>query len=120
MSRVKRGFKARRRRNRVLKQVKGFFGSRSRSYRVAKVASLHSMYDAYLGRRLRKRDMRKLWITRIGAAAKRNGISYSRLIGGLKKADVALNRKILADLAVVDPEAFAKVAEIAGSGDNTR
>jgi len=113
MPRVKRGFKARRRRNRVLKQAKGFFGSRHRLYRVAKVAVMHAWHDAYVGRRLRKRDMRQLWITRIGAAARRTGTSYSKLIGGLGKAGVGLDRKILADLAVNDPEGFAAVAAVA-------
>lgn len=113
MPRVKRGFKARRRRNRVLKQAKGFFGSRHRLYRVAKVAVMHAWRDAYIGRRLRKRDMRRLWITRIGAAARRTGTSYSKLMGGLGKAGVKLNRKILADLAVNDPEGFAAVAAVA-------
>ncbi|MCP4197981.1 MAG: 50S ribosomal protein L20 [Proteobacteria bacterium] len=112
MARVKRGFKARRRRNRILKQAKGFFGSRSRLFKIAKVAVMHSMKDAYVGRKLRKRDMRRLWITRIGAAAKINGINYSRLMGGLTKAGVELNRKILADLAVADPAAFKAVAEL--------
>ncbi len=113
MARVKRGFKARRRRRRVLKQAKGYFGSRSRLFKVAKVAVMHSLYDAYKSRRLRKRDMRRLWITRIGAASSSEGLSYSRLIGGLKKANIDLNRKMLADLAISDPHAFTAVAEIA-------
>lgn len=113
MARVKRGFKARRRRNRILKQAKGFFGSRSRLFRVAHVAVMHSMADAYVGRRLRKRDIRRLWITRINAAAKNRGTSYSRLMGGLGKAGVTLDRKILADLAVVDPDGFTAIAEVA-------
>ena len=112
MSRVKRGFKARRRRNRILKQAKGFFGSRSRSYKSAKVAVMHSLQDAYKGRRLRKRDMRGLWIQRINAAARINGLNYSRLMGGLARADVGLNRKILADLAISDPGAFSAVVEL--------
>jgi len=113
MARVKRGFKARRRRNRVMKQAKGFFGSRSRLYRIANVAVMHSLYDAYKGRKLRKRDMRRLWITRIGAAARLNGTSYSRLMGGLGKAGVILDRKILADIAVADPNGFSFVAKVA-------
>jgi large subunit ribosomal protein L20 len=113
MARVKRGFKARRRRNRVLRQAKGFFGSRSRLYKVAAVAVMHSMSDAYIGRRLKKRDMRRLWITRIGAAARQQGISYSKLMGGLKRAAVALDRKILADLAVAEPAGFQAVARVA-------
>ena len=91
MARVKRGFKARRRRKRVLKAAKGFFGSRNRLFKVAKVAVMHAWYDAYKGRRLRKRDMRRLWITRINAGARLNGMSYSKLMGGLRKAEVALD-----------------------------
>jgi large subunit ribosomal protein L20 len=113
MPRAKRGFKARRRRNRVFKQAKGFFGSRSRIFKVTKMAVLHAWKDAYVGRKLRKRDMRSLWITRINAGARLNGLSYSKMMGGLKKAKVALDRKILADLAVVDPEGFATVAAMA-------
>ena len=114
MARVKRGFKARRRRNRVLKRAKGYFGSRSRLYKVACVAVMHALSDAYIGRKLKKRDMRRLWITRIGAAARERGISYSRLLGGLKKAGVELDRKILADLAVTDPDGFSAVLNVAG------
>ena len=117
MARIKRGFKARRRRNRVLKQAKGFFGSRSRLFRTANVAVMHSLADAYQGRKLRKRDMRRLWITRIGAAARQNGINYSALMGGLNRAGVVLNRKILADLAVTDPNGFAAVVDIAQKTD---
>lgn len=113
MARVKRGFKARRRRNKVLRAAKGFYSARSRIYKAAKVAVMHSLYDAYKSRRLRKRDMRTLWITRINAAARLNGTSYSRLMGGLRKAGVSLDRKILADLAIDDPSGFAAVAEIA-------
>jgi large subunit ribosomal protein L20 len=96
-----------------LKQAKGFFGSRGRLFKVARVAVMHALYDAYKCRRIYKRDMRQLWITRIGAAACGEGISYSRLIGGLKKANVELDRKILADLAVSDPGAFSAVTKIA-------
>jgi len=116
MPRVKRGFKARRRRNRVFQQARGFFGSRSRLFKVTNVAVMHALFDAYKGRRQRKRDIRRLWITRIGAAAKQLDISYSRLMGGLRKAGVALDRKVLADLALSDPGAFAEVAEIARDG----
>jgi large subunit ribosomal protein L20 len=97
----------------VLKQAKGFFGSRSRLFRVAQVAVMHSMHDAYKGRKQRKRNMRRLWITRIGAAARQRGTNYSRLMGGLTSAGVTLDRKILADLAVFDPNAFTAIAEIA-------
>jgi len=113
MPRVKRGFKARRRRNRVFKRAKGFFGSRSRLYRTACVAVMHALKDAYVGRKLKKRDMRRLWITRISAAARTQGLSYSVLMGGLKKAGVELDRKILADLAVSDPSGFSAVAKVA-------
>jgi len=113
MPRAKRGFKARRRRNRVFKQAKGFFGSRSRIFKVTKMAVLHAWKDAFVGRKLRKRDMRALWITRINAGARLNGLSYSKLMGGLKKVNVALDRKILADLAVGDPAGFATVAAMA-------
>ena len=113
MPRVRRGFKARRRRNRIFKKAKGFFGSRNRLFRVACVAVMHSLKDAYVGRKLRKRDMRRLWITRISAASRMQGISYSVLMGGLKKAGVELDRKILADLAVSDPSGFSVVAKVA-------
>jgi large subunit ribosomal protein L20 len=113
MPRAKRGFKARQRRNRVFKQAKGFFGSRSRIFKVTKMAVLHAWKDAYVGRKLRKRDMRALWITRINAGARLHGLSYSKLMGGLKKASVTLDRKILADVAVADPEGFAAIAAMA-------
>ena len=113
MARVKRGFKARRRRNSILKAAKGFFGSRSKLFKISKVAVMHAWKDAYVGRKLRKRDMRSLWITRINAAARLNGLSYSKMMGGLKKADVALDRKVLADIAVADPEGFSAIAAIA-------
>ena len=115
MARVKRGFKARRRRNRVMKQAKGFFGSRSRLFKIAQVAVMHSLTNAYVGRKLRKRDMRRLWITRIGAAARLRGINYSRLMGGLSKLGVDLNRKILADLAITDPDGFTAITEMASA-----
>jgi len=113
MPRVKRGFKARQRRKRVFKHARGFFGSRSRLYKVTKVAVMHAWKDAYIGRRLRKRDMRRLWITRINAAARLNGMTYSKLVGGLTRAKIELNRKMLADIAVNDPEGFATVAAAA-------
>ncbi|MBN2803605.1 MAG: 50S ribosomal protein L20 [Deltaproteobacteria bacterium] len=113
MARVKRGFKARRRRNKILKRAKGFFGSRSKMYKRAVTAVFHAQMDSYIGRRLRKRDMRKLWITRINAAAKMNGISYSKMIGGLKSNSIELNRKILSEIAIEDPSGFAAIASIA-------
>lgn len=113
MPRVKRGFKARRRRNRVLKLAKGYRGARSKLFRSATEAVDRALSYAYRDRRLKKRDFRALWIARINAAARENGISYSRLIHGLKKAEVALDRKIMADLAVNDPTGFSVVAETA-------
>ena len=113
MPRAKRGFKARRRRNRVLKHAKGFEGSRSRPVGDAIEQVHHAWKDAYAHRRERKQDFRRLWIVRIGAAARTHGLSYSRLIHGLKKKGVLLDRKILADLAVRDPGGFKAVAETA-------
>jgi large subunit ribosomal protein L20 len=113
MPRAKRGFKARRRRNRVLKQTEGFFGGRKNRFRQAVEVLRHAWEYAYIGRRLRKRDFRRLWIARINAAARLNGTTYSRLISGLKKAGVELDRKILSDLAVRDPSAFTAVTSVA-------
>ena len=113
MPRVKRGFKARRRRNKVLKLAKGYRGARSKLFRSATEAVDRALNYAYRDRRVKKRDFRALWITRINAAARENGLSYSRLIYGLKQADVALDRKIMADLAVNDPTAFGVIAETA-------
>ncbi len=111
--RVKRGVAAKRRHKKYLKMAKGFRGSGSTLYRTARERVERSLCMAYVGRKLRKRDMRKLWIQRINAAARLNGMSYSRLIHGLSTAGVTLNRKVLADLAVNDAAAFAKVVEIA-------
>ncbi|WP_320176150.1 50S ribosomal protein L20 [Maridesulfovibrio sp.] len=111
--RVKRGIAAKRRHKKYLKMAKGFRGSGSTLYRTARERVERSLCMAYVGRKLRKRDMRKLWIQRINAAARLNGMSYSRLIHGLSTAGVTLNRKVLADLAVNDAPAFAKVVEIA-------
>ncbi len=113
MPRVKRGFKARRRRNKVLKLAKGYRGARSKLFRSATEAVDRALNYAYRDRRVKKRDFRALWIARINAASRDNGISYSRLIHGLKLADVALDRKIMADLAVNDPAGFTVVAEAA-------
>ena len=111
MARVKRGFKARRRRNRVLKQTEGFWGGRKNRFRQA-VEVLHKAWHyAYVGRRLRKRDFRRLWITRINAAARLNGTTYGRLIHDLKTSAVDLDRKVLADIAVHDPEGFTSVVD---------
>lgn len=113
MPRAKRGFKARRRRNKVLKLAKGYRGARSKLFRSATEAVDRALNYAYRDRRVRKRDFRALWIARINAAARENGLSYSRLIHGLKKAEVALDRKIMADLAVNDPTGFSAIAETA-------
>ena|SRR5687768_5412215 len=111
--RVKKGFKARRRRNRVLKLAKGFRGRRKNCYKRANQAVERALDYASRDRMRRKRDFRSLWIVRINAAARISGLSYSRLIAGLAKAKIGLDRKILADLAVADPAAFAAVAQIA-------
>ncbi len=113
MPRVKRGVTARARHKKILKQAKGYYGARSRVYRVAKQAVIKAGQYAYRDRKQRKRQFRALWIVRINAAARTCGISYSRFINGLSKANVAIDRKVLADLAVRDIEAFAKIAEIA-------
>jgi large subunit ribosomal protein L20 len=115
MPRVKRGVTARARHKKVLKQAKGYYGARSRVYRVAKQAVIKAGQYAYRDRRQRKRQFRALWIARINAAARECGLSYSRFIDGLKKASVAIDRKVLADLAVRDKDAFAELARIAQS-----
>ena len=115
MPRAKRGFKARRRRNRILKHASGFHSARSRLYAYAKEVVMKAWVYAYAHRRRRKRDFRRLWITRINAAARTNGTSYSRLMHGLKNAGVALDRKILSDLAIVDTAAFSKVVQTANA-----
>jgi len=111
--RVKRGFKARRRRNKVLKLARGFRGGRSKLYRTAADAVDKALMYAYRDRRTRKRDFRKLWIARINAAARMNDLSYSKFINGLKLAGSELDRKVLADLAIFDPTAFSQLASIA-------
>ncbi|KTD14234.1 50S ribosomal protein L20 [Legionella israelensis] len=111
MPRVKRGVTAKARHKKVLKQAKGYYGARSRVYRVAKQAVIKAGQYAYRDRRQRKRQFRALWITRINAQARECGLSYSRLINGLKKANIELDRKILADMAVYDKTAFASIAE---------
>ncbi len=113
MPRVKRGFVARRRRKKILKYAKGFFGARHRLFKTAKETVERGWKFAFRDRRVRKRDFRRLWIVRINAAARVHGLSYSRLIHGLKVANIDLDRKILADLAIFDPEGFGKVAALA-------
>ena len=111
MPRVKRGVVASRRHKKVLKQAKGYYGARSRIFRVAKQAVTKAGQYAYRDRRQRKRQFRALWITRINAQSRANGLSYSRLINGLKKAEIGLDRRVLADLAVHDKPAFAAIVE---------
>jgi large subunit ribosomal protein L20 len=111
MARVKRGVVANRRHKKILKQAKGYYGARSRVFRVAKQAVIKAGQYAYRDRKVKKRVFRALWITRINAQARVNDISYSRLIAGLKKAEIAIDRRVLADLAVNDKEAFAAVAQ---------
>ena len=111
MPRVKGGVKARRRHKKILKLAKGYWGSRSKTFRTANETVMKALWYAYRDRRARKRDFRKLWIARINAAARSNGLSYSKFINGLKRAGVDINRKILADLAVNDRAAFQKLVE---------
>lgn len=113
MTRVKRGNVARKRRKKILKLAKGFRGSHSTLFRTANQRVMKALRNAYRDRKKRKRDFRRLWITRINAAARQHGMSYSQLMGNLKKADIQLNRKMLAQLAVLDPASFSKVAELA-------
>ncbi|MEQ8160865.1 MAG: 50S ribosomal protein L20 [Smithellaceae bacterium] len=115
MSRVKRGVTARKKRRKILKLAKGFFGARSRLIRTATEAVNKAMKYAYRDRRARKRDFRQLWIARINAAARLNNITYSRLIDGMKKSGIMLDRKILAELAVNDPQGFARIVAAASS-----
>lgn len=114
--RIKRTVNALKKRRKILRLAKGYFGNKSKTYRVARQAVMKSLNYAYIGRRLKKRDMRKLWIPRINAAARINGLSYSKLMHGLKVAGINLNRKVLADLAVNDAKAFAELAAKAKQG----
>ena len=111
MARVKRGVTARRRHKKILKQAKGYYHARRKVFRVAKQAVTKALQYAYIGRKQRKRQFRRLWITRINAAARINGMSYSRFINGLLKAGITLDRKVLADIAVHDKAAFAGIVE---------
>lgn len=113
MPRVKRGFKARRRRNRVLNQTEGYFLGRKNRFRQAVEVLRHAWEYGYISRKLKKRDFRRLWITRINAAARMNGTTYSRLVSGLKKAGIVLDRKILSEIAIHDPASFGAVAQAA-------
>ena len=113
MARVKTARITKKKHKKVIKQAKGYFGAKSYRFRTAKQAVMKSGMYAYIGRRDKKSNFRKLWIARINAAARMNGLTYSTLIAGLKKANVTINRKMLAEVAVTDPEAFKKIAEIA-------
>ncbi|MBR2654182.1 MAG: 50S ribosomal protein L20 [Lachnospiraceae bacterium] len=113
MARIKGGLNAKKRHNRVLKLAKGYYGARSKQYRIAKQSVMRALTSAYAGRKQRKRDFRKLWIARINAASRINGLSYSQFMHGLKLAGVDMNRKMLADLAVNDAEGFATLVELA-------
>ena len=113
MARVKRALNAKKRHKKVLKQAKGYYGSKSLLFKNANQAVMKSLQYAFIGRKRRKRDFRKLWIARINAAARANGTSYSKLMGNLKKANIDINRKMLAEIAVSNPEEFTKLAELA-------
>ncbi|MBR1540023.1 MAG: 50S ribosomal protein L20 [Clostridia bacterium] len=113
MARVKTARTTRARHKKVIKQAKGYFGAKHYRYRTAKQAVMKSGMYAYVGRKDKKSDFRKLWITRINAAARANGMTYSNLIAGLKKANVTINRKMLAEIAVSDPKAFTEIVEVA-------
>ncbi|MDE5600430.1 MAG: 50S ribosomal protein L20 [Oscillospiraceae bacterium] len=111
MARVKRAMMTRKRRKKVLKLSKGYFGGKSKLFRTAKQAVMKSGQYAYIGRKQKKRDFRKIWITRISAGCKQNGMNYSTFINGLKKANVTLNRKMLSEIAISDPKAFSSLCE---------
>ena len=115
MARIKGGMNAKKKHNRVLKLAKGYRGARSKQYRIAKQSVMRALTSAYAGRKERKRQFRQLWIARINAAARINGLSYSKFMFGLKQAGVDLNRKILSEMAINDAEGFAKLAELAKS-----
>ena len=113
MARIKGGMNAKKKHNRVLKMAKGYRGARSKQYRIAKQSVMRALTSSYAGRKQRKRQFRQLWIARINAAARMNGLSYSKFMYGLKLANIDLNRKVLAEMAVNDAEGFTKLAEVA-------
>ena len=115
MARVKKGVNAHKRHKKILKQAKGFYGAKSKVFRAANPAVMRSLRSAYVGRKLKKRQYRQMWIARINAAARMNGLSYSKFMYGLKLANVDLNRKVLADMAINDAQGFASLAELAKS-----
>ena len=118
MARVKGAMMTRKRRNKTLKLAKGYWGNKSRHFKMANQAVMKSLTYAYTGRKLKKRDFRSLWITRISAACKMNGMNYSTFINGLKKADINLNRKMLSEIAIADPAAFTALTEKAKAALN--
>jgi large subunit ribosomal protein L20 len=113
MARVKKGLSAHRRHKKILKQAKGYYGQKSKVFRAANPAVMHALASAYIGRKNKKRDYRRLWIARINAGARNNGISYSRLMDGLKKSGIDINRKMLSELAISDASGFAQLCETA-------
>ena len=113
MPRVKRAVNAHKKRRVVLSRAKGYYGAKSRSYRAAKEQVQHSLQYVYRDRRNKKREIRRLWITRINASARISGLSYSKFMNGLKKAGITLDRKVLSDMAITDPDAFAQLVEVA-------
>ena len=113
MARVKKGVNAHKGHKKVLKLAKGFYGSKSKTYRAAKPATMRALRSAYIGRKNKKREYRRMWIARINAAARMNDISYSRLMDGLKKSNIEINRKMLSEMAIHDEAAFAQLCEIA-------
>ena len=115
MARIKGGLNAKKKHNRVLKLAKGYRGARSKQYRVAKQSVMRALTSSFAGRKQRKRQFRRLWIARINAAARMNGLSYSRFMYGLKLAEIDINRKMLSEMAISDPEGFASLVEVAKS-----
>ena len=113
MARVKKGVTARKRHKKVIKQAKGFYGQKSRNFKAANPAVMRALRSAYVGRNNKKREYRRLWIARINAAARANGISYSKFINGLKKSGIEMNRKMLSEMAIYDPAGFAVLCETA-------
>ena len=113
MARVKKGVTARKRHKKVIKQAKGFYGQKSRNFRAANPAVMRALRSAYVGRKNKKREYRRLWIARINAAARANGISYSKFMNGLKKSGIEMNRKMLSEMAIYDPAGFAALCETA-------
>lgn len=113
MARVKKGVNAHKRHKKVLSQAKGFYGSKSKTFKAANPAVMRSLRSAYIGRKLKKRQYRQMWIARINAGARANGISYSRLMDGLKKSGIDINRKMLSEMAIYDAEGFAKLCDTA-------